>query len=119
MKIKTRVRVWCFALNNFADDEVVHLRGLSSDPLVRYFVLQEEVGKSGTPHLQGYVELFRPVFMSRVKRLLGARVHIEQRFGSQAEAIAYSKKVDTRVAGGVVIEFGTPARCSCFWIKFS
>ena len=94
MRVKARGRVWCFTLNNFHDDEVDSLRNLANDDLVRYLVMQEELGEGGTPHLQGYVELFRPVFLSRVKRLLGARVHLEQRYGSQVQAIEYSKKLE-------------------------
>ncbi len=47
--------------------------------------------------------------MNAAKDLLGGReVHLERRMGSQAEAIAYCKKDDTRVAYTVPIEEGEP-----------
>ncbi len=120
MRIKARGRCWCFTLNNFQDDEVAALRDLQRNGVVRYLVLQQEIGDGtkshtplGTPHLQGYVELFRPMLMTGVKKIVGVRAHLEQRFGTQAEAIEYSKKDDTRVANGITIEFGTPARSKC------
>ena len=92
---------------------VVSLRALDLLDCVRYLVLQEELGEQGTPHLQGYLELRLPKLITGVKKLLGPRCHLEQRMGSQSQAIAYSKKLDTRVEGGIVIEFGQPARSKC------
>ncbi len=46
----------------------------------------------------------------QIKKNLNKRMHFEQRFGTQAQAIAYCKKVRTRVAGGLTGEGGTPAR---------
>ncbi len=114
MKIKlARGRCWCFTVNNFTDDEVTSIRRLQSDSRVRYLTLQEELAESETKHLQGYLELFRSARLALVRKLISMRVHWEKRCGSQSEAIAYSKKLDTRVAEGIVIEFGTPARSKC------
>lgn len=66
-----------------------------------YFVAGKEVGKSGTPHLQCYVEMKKRITFGALHKLL-VGFHIEQRRGTQAEAIAYCKK------DGDFVEYGTP-----------
>ncbi len=67
---------------------------------MEYLVYQEEVGESGTHHFQGYCELKGRMTLTAVKLLLGSdTVHIEARRGTQAQAIEYCKKADTRVDG--------------------
>lgn len=63
----------------------------------RYSVFQLE-DASSTPHYQGYIEFKSTVRFAGVKRLL-SKAHWEPRRGTQADAIAYSKKEDTRVSG--------------------
>ena len=55
---------WCFTINNPTDEESfllsiwgesIEADGEQSD--ASYLVFGREVGESGTPHLQGYVEL--------------------------------------------------------------
>ncbi len=76
---------------------------------MQYLVYQEEVGESGTYHFQGYCEFTSPVSLNPCKEMLGGpTVHIERRRGTQAEAIAYCKKADTRIAHTEPIEEGTP-----------
>lgn len=106
----TQGRAWCFTVNNFSEDDVRLIRRLQSDTKVRYVVLQQEVASTGTNHLQGYIEFFRPRRLQVVRKLISPRVHWEKRCGTQADAIAYCKKVESRVVDGVRIEFGTPAR---------
>ena len=46
---------WCFTFNNYSTDEynsIVPKFRL----LAKYYIIGKEVGESGTPHLQGYVE---------------------------------------------------------------
>ncbi len=113
-KVRTsRGRSWCFTVNNFSDDDVLVIRRLEQDRRIRYLVLQEELASTGTRHLQGYLEAFRPLRLGLCRKLISPRVHWEQRLGTQAEAIAYCKKLGTRTEDGVVIEFGTPARSKC------
>ncbi len=74
---------------------------------MEYLVFQEEVGESGTYHFQGYCEFKSQMCLNPAKALLGgATVHLERRRGTQEQAIAYAKKVDTRVDGPY--EFGEP-----------
>jgi len=43
-----------FVINNYTDEDVQRLKEGSED--IRYISFQKEIGESGTPHLQGYLE---------------------------------------------------------------
>ncbi len=74
---------------------------------MEYLVYQEEIGENGTYHFQGYVEFKTALVLATAKNLLGgAATHIERRRGTQAQAITYCKKEDTRVPHTEPYEFG-------------
>lgn len=78
---------------------------------VTYVSFQTEQGAAeDTRHLQGYVELSKPYRLSRLRREFGSRVHFENRMGTQAQAIAYTQKEDTRVENAPRGTGGTPKR---------
>lgn len=66
---------------------------------------QVEVGHFGTRHLQGYlVTRVNPrnkngFAMKWIKEAFGTKGHFEPRIGTHEQAVAYSNKSDTRVAG--------------------
>lgn len=62
-----------------------------------YLVYQEEVGESGTLHLQGYVEMPTPVRFSHFVGLEGA--HFERAKGHPEDCHKYCTKMETRVGG--------------------
>lgn len=72
----------------------------------RYCVYQEEVGKKGTHHLQGYIEMPKPVRWSHFKTPL-ERAHFEPAKGTSQECTDYCTKEDTRVGGPYI--FGKPS----------
>lgn len=94
-------RYWCFTLNNYTDDDVLlcHCTGEDRERC-DYLVFGYEFSDSGTPHLQGYIELPKRLRRKPIKQLLGQRVHLELRRGSAHEAAEYCKK------GGDYVEFG-------------
>lgn len=98
-------KYWCFTLNNYTGSEEDSLKALVDDGVASYLVFAREVGEQGTPHLQGYVELPRKLRMSRVKTLLGNRVHLEPRRGTAAQADEYCRKESTPPED--VFTFGT------------
>jgi len=72
-----------------------------------YLVYQEEETKVGGRHLQGYVHFGTKVAFRTAKKRLGYdHAHLEQARGSPAEASAYCKKEESRVAGGAAFEGG-------------
>ncbi len=82
---------------------------------MEYLVYQEEIGDGsdavpeGTYHFQGYCEFKTQKRLAAAKALLGGiTVHIEPRRGTQEQAIAYCKKVDTRIPDTEIFEEGTP-----------
>lgn len=92
----SRVRNWCFTVNNYSKDDLERL----SEVQVGYIVYGFEVGESGTPHLQGYVELLNPKSMSATKKYLGVECHLEARKGTGLQASDYCKKGEEYVERG-------------------
>lgn len=88
-------RNYCFTINNPTVPLEWDLEPIS------YCVWQTEQGENGTPHYQGYLELSKPIRFSALKKLSDqwARGHFEPRRATQAAAIAYAQKLDTRIEG--------------------
>jgi hypothetical protein len=95
-------RFWCFTLNNYTQDELGNLDAWCADEDVEYAVLGREIGDSGTPHIQGYIQF---VSRKRIGSLRGrfARAHFEIA-RCPAKAAAYCKK------DGEYSEFGEAGR---------
>ncbi len=117
-------RNYVFTLNNYTQQDIQKLLHSTDQPqgIAVYIVFQEETGNgengipAGTPHLQGYIELKAKQRLENLKAKLSMRgrdygersIYLAQRMGSQAQAIAYSKKTDTRT--GEQFERGTKKR---------
>lgn len=74
----------CFTLNNWKKAEVVAIKKWK----YKYIVFAEEIGDSGTPHIQGYVEWPSSKKFTVMKRL-NPRIHWESRKGTAAQAADY------------------------------
>lgn len=85
----SRSRNWCFTINNFSDV----FEPLDFVPEDAFVAWQSEVGESGTPHLQGYIEFPDKVRLGGVKEL-HPTAHWEPRKGSQKQALDYVTKSD-------------------------
>lgn len=83
---------WCFTFNNYNEEDInVFLRGVKK---AKRYVFQEEVGKkTGTPHLQGYVNFYERI---RPIGLFDKRIHWEPCYDIKG-SIKYCQKEDTRV----------------------
>lgn len=100
-----RGRNYVWTLNNPTPEELTFWEDLRDsgssrqEAKVGFVTYQTEDGHdNGVRHLQGYVELNVPMRLSRLRRVFGGRVHFENRRGTQAQAIAYCQKDDTRVS---------------------
>lgn len=82
-----KFRNFCFTINNWTDDDVVRLNGLD----YKYLIYAPEVGKQGTPHLQGYCELAQQTRCKALKSKI-PKAHIEKRKGTPKQAADYCKK---------------------------
>lgn len=103
---QSKLRHFVFTINN-PTQSPTQLWDSVKD-LANFLIFQKEIGENGTPHFQGYCELIRRTRFSKVKAKFPT-AHIEPRKGTQAEAIAYCTKTDTRVDGP--FEFGERAVC--------
>lgn len=88
MDDKDRSRGWCITLNNWTEDE---LKNVWVDKAV-YQIIGKEVGEEGTPHLQGYVYLKDAKTLASMKRLVGARCHLEIAAGNAGQNREYCSK---------------------------
>lgn len=84
----SRSRGYVFTLNNYNEQEVERLGAVEC----KYLVYGEEVGESGTPHLQGFVYFDTLKSFKQVKALLGSRFYVDKQRGSLSQAIDYCKK---------------------------
>lgn len=103
----SQAKRWCFTLNNPTDaeqnffyslGESIEADGEESD--CSYLIFGDEVGESGTPHLQGYLALRnkkRLVFLKEYS----SRAHWEIARGTHHQASTYCKK------GGSFHEWGS------------
>lgn len=86
----SRSRHYCFTLNNYTQDDLKHLPTIINK--CNYLVYGREVGESGTPHLQGYIEFENAKAINPVKKLISMRAHLESRRGTAKQASDYCKK---------------------------
>lgn len=97
---------WCFTLNNptISKEELLEILQISCD----YLVIGDEIGESGTPHLQGYLELSKKQRFTTVSKLFPppTKPHLEAKstHSTRYQAATYCKK-DAKY-----VEFGTPPK---------
>lgn len=93
-----KVRRYCLTLNNYTEEEKEFLINVFHEagpgiPGVRYFIAGDEIGESGTPHLQCYIELCKPTRVQALKNMLQSdRYHVESCKGSAEQNITYCSK---------------------------
>lgn len=94
---------FCFTLNNYTEEEYNTL--LKYFEKATYYVIGKEVGKQGTPHLQGYVEFKNSVLFKTLNNLC-KRTHWEIRRGTPVQASEYCKKDKEFIEAGVLKQQG-------------
>lgn len=95
---------WCFTINNWTEEEY----GLIESTLrssVKYAIIGKEVGKKGTPHLQGFANFKKKLRLTTLKNLPGfMRAHVQPARGSDLQNQKYCQK------GKNYLEMGCPSR---------
>lgn len=87
MAAEGRSRNWCFTVNNYTDSDIECFNSVECV----YIVYGREVGESGTPHLQGYIEFKNQRHLGGMKKV-HKTAHWEARRGTQKQAIDYCMK---------------------------
>lgn len=83
---RPQAKHWCFTINNYTNDEL-----LPRQSEFDYMIVGYEVGKDGTPHLQGYVAMKKVQYLTAMKKLM-PRAHLEVMKGTPQQASDYCKK---------------------------
>lgn len=96
-------RNYCFTLHEF-DDDCENLITEGNGTFVKFAIWQKEKGEeTGAEHLQGYLELTKPMRLKQVKaEVFGdedSAVHLESRKGTRDQAISYCEKNETKLDG--------------------
>lgn len=94
---KMSYKDWCFTINNWeqGDKTGAPLQAILDElkEVCSYFVVGKEKGDSGTPHLQGFLQLKTRTTLKNLKRkMVFKRAHLEKRRASPQEAAQYCKK---------------------------
>ncbi|MDB2457430.1 hypothetical protein N9W60_06160 [Flavobacteriaceae bacterium] len=104
-----QARNWCFTINNYNAHDIESLKQYSTEKCT-YMCYGTEIGESGTPHVQGYMELRQ----SRTRRSSITKFfndkrctlpHLEVRKGTAIQAKEYCKK-EMHLPHGSFVEFG-------------
>lgn len=85
---------YAFTINNYNDRHLNLLRSATArKPDITYLIFGREVGSSGTPHLQGYLQLTTGKRMLTVKHCLELDdIHLEAAMGSDEHNFDYCSK---------------------------
>lgn len=84
-------RKYAFTLNNYTEDEYLHIINYCIDKKWKYCIGKEIGGKNKVKHLQGYIETGNPISFNTIKKLL-PKAHIERAFGTSEQNFAYCSK---------------------------
>lgn len=101
----SRGKNFCFTINNYSDANLHSCRTCCGTRDVDFICWQQEVAGSGTPHLQGYIQMARRSRFSAVQLALGGGAHVELARATPTVAREYCQKPDTAVLGSYE-EFG-------------
>lgn len=100
------VRRFCFTWNNYKPEDLITVKNFFVEHC-KYGIAGEEVAPStGTPHIQGFANLVRPMRFTTIKGHLDNSIHIEKANGTDAQNQEYCKKAGTWFEEGTPIKRG-------------
>lgn len=82
---------YCFTLNNYLEEDKTNFEKWANCATI-YWGYGEEVGESGTPHLQGFFKLKKKERITGLKKKLNERYHFAETKGSLESNIVYCSK---------------------------
>lgn len=99
-----RARNFCITYNNYESNTIEIFKTLTC---VKYFIFGKEVGKKGTPHLQGYVQLHNAKTIKSFQTILKKnklKCSVLIAKGNWQQNVTYCSKDDN------VVEYGVPKK---------
>lgn len=85
-------RRFLFTLNNPTQQDLATILGFVNNEQFRFLIYQGEISATGTPHLQGYVEIQKNQRISWFQANFSDRAHYETAKGSSEQNIHYCSK---------------------------
>lgn len=93
--LKSRSRRWCFTYNNYTNETKEML--ISTFKTRKWdYIIGDEIGEEGTPHLQGYIEYKYAIRFDTLKNI-DPKIHWEEAKGTREQNIDYCVKDGTYV----------------------
>jgi len=90
---------YAFTLNNYDEEEYTQIT-TQAQIHCKYWICGKEVSPSGTPHLQGYLQLRRRHNIRSIRDIFGPRIHFEGARGSPQQNQRYCRKDGDFTEGG-------------------
>jgi hypothetical protein len=92
--LNRKSRNWCFTINNYTEEELDFLHATENlvPHYLRYMMFGKEVGKEGTPHLQGFFCMKNAIRFNSAKQVVGNRAHLEIMNGTIEHNVTYCGK---------------------------
>ncbi len=91
---------WFFTLNNYTKIDILHLK-MRFNKMTKWWIFEEEIGKEGTPHLQGNISLKVKLRLSSIMKW-DKRIHWEKTRNVEA-SIEYCQK-ETKIYTNLNLE---------------
>lgn len=89
--VDIRSKKWCFTINNYDQSQIDQVVTLVSRQNVVHWVYGFEEGKSGTPHIQGFIQ-FRNVQRGSFMRRALPGAHLTKAKGTEQDNLRYCSK---------------------------
>lgn len=83
---------WCGTVNNYCEEDESMLLSLVDTGVASYIVVGREVGDSGTPHLQVFVQLVKQTRGTAVSKLTRTLGYWQLMYSTSIAASEYCKK---------------------------
>lgn len=93
---------WCFTFNNYSNDEHQFLVQWCTNN-TKKFIIGKEIGKQGTPHLQGYFNSKVQYRLTELKKILGDKIHFACCKGTDQKNFDYCSKDGDYISNGFTI----------------
>jgi len=96
----SQAKRWCFTLNNYSENDI---KNLELSFIGGKYIIAKEIGESGTPHLQGYINMDKQTRLSALKKIHN-KIHWEKCKGSEKDNIKYCSKDGDYIIKGLKVE---------------